>query len=93
MYYLHQTTISMSIGSRSTLVVLLLEEADVQSMVNPQAGLRGLRTVSDLVFLSGGSVTGDGGSVAAPARGSPTPIPGEDWSWQISPPLPADRTK
>lgn len=46
----------------------------------------------ELLFLSGGNVTGDVASVPAPARGPPMPSPGED-CWQISPPLPVDNKK
>lgn len=50
-------------------------------------------TVRELLFLSGGSVTGDVASVPATARGPPMPSPGEDCSWQISPPLPVEISK
>ncbi len=48
-------------------------------------------TVRELLFLSGGNVTGDVASVPAPARGPSMPSPGEDCSWQISPPLPVEK--
>lgn len=50
-------------------------------------------TVRELLFLSGGNVTGDVASVPAPARGPPMPSPGDDCSWQISPPLPVENNK
>lgn len=50
-------------------------------------------TVRELLFLSGGNVTGDVASVPAAARGPPMPSPGEDCSWQISPPLPVENSK
>jgi len=50
-------------------------------------------TVRELLFLSGGSVTGDVASVPATARGPPMPSPGEDCSWQISTPLPVKMSK